>query len=617
MHTAENISFPESSPVFYNRRKVTLSQQAVLWNIVSEQPDIPSSHALEKAVEFVGIIGITTRHFNRIRASWGLSRQKGRPSTPSHRRSICSDLVKVIPNLESTGVHLFAEWMEFQDGFPIVLAQLKLSIEIWRKEHPDDAFPLLFHRDETLLLRFKALFYGPLLGINKLTEVDYKNHCLPTLIGRGYQSSTLTQYLGQLEKINAGQFLRNILTPENPGSICYIDGHMIAFWTGISMHKGKITMLGRIMAGSNAVVAHDEHGRAIYVEYYPPDIRMPGMILDYCEQIVQNTATNIFIIDREVNSESIAAKFEARGWGLMSMLNSNQYSDLSDWDHEYVGHLEAFGDVYTGQWRDEKRRSEDPRYFVIVENDGKLLPYWGTSMIKDSYAPLDWPVLYAKRTEIQENGFKRMKSHGALEVNYGIKKITGPDRHHERKVKELQNQREKIDRKIEKKEQAIDEQLFKVKESDEKGHGKRLEQRRDRLTVMEKELKDQKKKGSNIDEKIEAIGPVGERSDRDFRKQMIMTIRTLHLENFLLMFLNILIEYSGISMGLDNLIETLFDRTGMYMETSSEISYWINLKGVSVPYKKKIVKLAEAYNMMGLSRDGKTIRLKVREPSYG
>ena len=70
-------------------------------------------------------------------------------------------------------------------------------------------------------------------------------------------------------------------------------------------------------------------------------------------------------------------------------------------------------------------------------------------------------------------------------------------------------------------------------------------------------------------------------------------------------------------MGLDNLIETLFDRTGMYMETSSEISYWINLKGVSVPYKKKIVKLAEAYNMMGLSRDGKTIRLKVREPSYG
>ncbi|MBF0233116.1 MAG: hypothetical protein HQK65_08780 [Desulfamplus sp.] len=138
-------------------------------------------------------------------------------------------------------------------------------------------------------------------------------------------------------------------------------------------------------------------------------------------------------------------------------------------------------------------------------------------------------------------------------------------------------------------------------------------QRKNRLVVMEKNLKECKKKIEKIATDIEEIGPAGERSDRDFRKQMIMTIRTFHLENFLMIFLSILTELSGIKIGIDNLIETLFNRTGQYIETSFEITYWINAKGVSAPYKKKIVKLAEAYNMMRLSRNGKPIQLKVRE----
>ncbi len=612
MHTAEKISFQEPSPLFYDRKKITVSEQAVLWNIVSEQPDLPSSHVLKKAVEITGKIDITVRHLNRIRAKWGLSRKKGRPSTPAPRSIDCNSVIKVVPDLASTGVHLFAEWMESLDSFSIVLRQLRQNIELWHSKNPDKMFPLLCHRDETLLRHYRAFFYAPLLGIKKLTEFDYKEHCLPTLIGRGYQSSTLTQSLGELERINAGEHLRKILFPEQAAHRCYIDGHMIAFWSSTPMHKGKITMLGRIMAGSQAMVAHDEHGRVIYVEYYPPDIRMPGIILSYCEQIVQNTGTNVFIIDREINSEALAAEFESRKWGLLSMLDSNQYKDLSDWDHSCVGKVDSFGKIYTGQWRDEKRRNQDPRYFVIAENDGKLLPYWGTSVIKDCYAPLKWPGLYADRNEIQENGFKRMKRHGALEVNYGIKKITGPDRHHERKVEKLEDRRQKMDSKVEKKEEKINGQLAKIKESEEQGHGKRLEQRQNRLVIMEKDLDECKKNTEKIMGDIEAVGTVGERSDRDFRKQLIMTVRTCHLENSLMMFLSLLIELSGIKTGIDNLIEMLFERTGMYMETSSEITYWVNLKGVSVPYKNKIIKLAEAYNLMELSRGGKPVQLKVR-----
>src|SRR2546427_405598 len=109
-------------------------------------------------------------------------------------------------------------------------------------------FPLLHHKEETLLLRFQAMFYAPLFGIGKLTEFDVKEHPLVTLQGRSYQSSTLSQFLGQLERIDAAPALTPALVPAQDGGIGYVDGHMIAFWTRIAMHKGKITMLGRIMA---------------------------------------------------------------------------------------------------------------------------------------------------------------------------------------------------------------------------------------------------------------------------------------------------------------------------------------------------------------------------------
>jgi hypothetical protein len=51
--------------------------------------------------------------------------------------------------------------------------------------HPDDDFALLHHRESTLLHRFAALFFSPLLGIAHLSEFDTREHPLQTLIGRG------------------------------------------------------------------------------------------------------------------------------------------------------------------------------------------------------------------------------------------------------------------------------------------------------------------------------------------------------------------------------------------------------------------------------------------------
>ena len=96
------------------------------------------------------------------------------------------------------------------------LESCKRRCEFTKDDNPDDSFPLLNHGRETIERRFKALIYAPLFGIGKLTEYDMKEHALETIIGRGYQSSTLNQFLGQLERVEAGEALVPALIPRSP-----------------------------------------------------------------------------------------------------------------------------------------------------------------------------------------------------------------------------------------------------------------------------------------------------------------------------------------------------------------------------------------------------------------
>ena len=57
-----------------------------------------------------------------------------------------------------------------------VVARLQQAIEAYKRAHPDDDFALLHHREQTLLRRFQALFFAPLLGI------ETSPHSIPTSI---------------------------------------------------------------------------------------------------------------------------------------------------------------------------------------------------------------------------------------------------------------------------------------------------------------------------------------------------------------------------------------------------------------------------------------------------
>ena len=194
------------------------------------------------------------------------------------------------------------------------------------------------------------------------------------------------------------------------------------------MHKGKITMRGRIMAGSQAVISHDETGQAVYVAYYPPDLHLSQVTLAYCEQVALATGSDLFVIDRAVNSKAMAQAFDEVGLGLLCMLDDNEHHGLESFEATEVKTLDDGTRLYEGPWK--VARQDDARHFVIVEpKAGKPLVYWGSAKVKAELEAREWPDVYRARTELQENAFKRMMDHGALDINVGRKTILGPDRH--------------------------------------------------------------------------------------------------------------------------------------------------------------------------------------------
>jgi hypothetical protein len=441
---------------------------------------------------------------------------------------------------------------------------------------------------------------------------DTHEHPLPTLLGQGYHSSTLSQFLGQLERIDAAEALMPVLLPSRSGQVTYVDGHMIAYWSRVPMHKGKITMLGRIMAGSQAVIAHDDTGQALFVAYYPPDIPLSQVIVAYCHKVGTATGSVLFVIDRAVNAVAMARAFDAQGLGLLCILDDNEHQGLESFEATQVDTREDGTRVYSGPWK--VPRADDPRHFVIVAPaEGKPLVYWGTPKVVAALEPTAWPRVYRARTEVQENSFKRMIDHGALKTNYGRKKVVGPDRHQQRKSEKLNQALAAAHQRVDKQAEALKAKQAQVAASASKGHGKRLAQRQRALAGLDKAWQDAQHQHAQLTAQAAALGPPKERADRDFRKQTIMTFRTLLVDNALVAFMALLCGQLQTKVSLDCILRVLFERSGARMETASHVVYWVNTAGLSVPYRRLLTEVVEGLCAMDLREQGKPIRVCLKD----
>ena len=206
-----------------------------------------------------------------------------------------------------------------------------------------------------------------------------------------------------------------------------------------------------------------------------------------------------------------------------------------------------------------------------------------------------------------------MIAHGALNVNYGTKTVLGPDRHQQRAKEKLAERMQAVEQKIEKKAQLLCAQQQKVTESVAKGHGKRLQQRQQRLGVVQEELKKVQQQQQHVKTQLDALGDSQQRADRDFRKQRIMTFRTLLLENALMRFLTTLLAHLDGSVSLGCLLELFFERSGASVETETGIWYLVHADGLSKAYQMMLMRIIQALNAMRLQYQGKSIRVRLKE----
>jgi len=130
---------------------------------------------------------------------------------------------------------------------------------------------------------------------------------------------------------------------------------------------------------------------------------------------------------------------------------------------------------------------------------------------------------------------------------------------------------------------------------------------------LEQEVKEAQEKHAKLSEQATALGPAGQRADRDFRKQTIMTMRTLVLENMLRAFMVALLATLPTQVSLERVLRLLFERRGARMETPSQVVYWVNTDGLSLPNRRLLREVVEGLCVMDLQDQGKPIHVRLKD----
>ncbi len=96
------------------------------------------------------------------------------------------------------------------------------------------------------------------------------------------------------------------------------------------------------------------------------------------------------------------------------------------------------------------------------------------------------------------------------------------------------------------------------------------------------------------------------------RKQTIMRIRTLFLENLLQAFKSELLSILPKKVSLDQVLKLLFERSGARIETDQMVRYWINATGLSRGHRRILGEIVEGLSAMGLVERDKPVRIGLK-----
>ena len=92
-----------------------------------------------------------------------------------------------------------------------------------------------------------------------------------------------------------------------------------------------------------------------------------------------------------------------------------------------------------------------------------------------------------------------------------------------------------------------------------------------------------------------------------------MTCRTVLLEHALMACMAALLGNLHSKVSLACVLHMLLERSGASLETASEIVYWVNTTGLSLPYRRLLEEVVDGLGAMDLRAQGKPIRVGLKD----
>ncbi|MBI4849404.1 MAG: hypothetical protein HY808_12660 [Nitrospirae bacterium] len=180
--------FPPNDERFRERPKISSDKQWILYQKLCANPCGSSKEILASICEVN--IEISISQINRIRKEWGLSRKKGRPRKAEKSGHGERGQIKAAVQAQA-GVKLFSFWLDENEKHEKPLNAINIGIDVYKGACAGEDFRLLHSKAETIEKKWKALALLSLLGIKRLSELDYHEHHLSSIVGSDYTYSTL------------------------------------------------------------------------------------------------------------------------------------------------------------------------------------------------------------------------------------------------------------------------------------------------------------------------------------------------------------------------------------------------------------------------------------------
>ncbi len=292
---------------------------------------------------------------------------------------------------------------------------------------------------ESIMRYNLALFSLPLVTSNgRARSVDNpRGNALKYLCGFNYKASTLDMHIRDLKYLQMSNLLIETTAKfwidfwssrnksDNIFACYYIDGNTKALWSSKPCHKGKVTMLGRVMNCLEQVFIHDGQGHPLYFQTFNGHadfgknaLKMMDRISEYLEKNTdlgnQFAVNRILIIDAAGNGVGTLREMTDSGYYFITMLDSNQVTDRKV---KFVSDKKRyeFGDAYLTDYKIELMDSIDKGYLyetraVQVNWDNGRTCVLITSLPEAIFSSDNVVKSYFDRWPAQELSFKDMKS---------------------------------------------------------------------------------------------------------------------------------------------------------------------------------------------------------------